>query len=138
MAMFDAVAKNTLVPLVLRLGLAAIFTYHGATLIKEDWGAGWMNKMPEPAPAPLQLAVAWGQLIGGIAMLLGFLTRLAALGLIAVMGGAIYLVHLPKGFDIRDGGYEYNILIIAVCIALVLMGPGTVAVDRFFRIRRRQ
>ena len=136
--MFDAVAKNTLVPLVLRLALAAIFTYHGATLIKEDWGAGWMNKMPEPSPAPLQLAVAWGQLIGGVAMLLGFLTRLAALGLIAVMGGAIYLVHLPKGFDIRDGGYEYNILIIGVCIALVLMGPGTVAVDRFFRIRRRQ
>ena len=136
--MFDTVVKNTIVPLVLRLALAAIFTYHGATLIKEDWGASWMNKMPEPAPAPLQLAVAWGQLIGGIAMLLGFLTRVAALGLIAIMGGAIYLVHWPNGFDITKHGYEYNMLIIAVCLALVLMGPGNIAVDRFFRIRRRQ
>ena len=136
--MFDAVAKNTLVPLVLRLALAAIFVFHGAALVKPDtgWGANWMKETPQPAA--VQLAVAWGQLIGGIAMALGFLTRLAALGLIAIMGGAIYLVHWPNGFDIRQGGYEFNMLIIAACLALVLMGPGTVAVDRFFRIRRRQ
>jgi putative oxidoreductase len=136
--MFDTVAKNTIVPLLLRLALAAIFTYHGANLIKADWGASWMNSMPEPAPAPLQLAVAWGELIGGIAMLLGFLTRVAALGLIAIMAGAIYRMHWPYGFDIAKHGYEYNMLIIAVCLALVLMGPGNIAVDRFFRIRRRQ
>ena len=135
--MFDAVAKNTLVPLVLRLALAAIFTYHGGTLVTPDkgWGANWMK---EPQPAPVQLAVAWGELVGGIAMFFGFLTRLAALGLIAIMAGAIYLVHWPNGFDVTKGGYEFNMLIIAVCIALVLMGPGTVAVDRFFRLKHRQ
>jgi putative oxidoreductase len=135
--MFDTVAKNTLVPLVLRLALAAIFTYHGAMLVTPDkgWGANWMK---DPQPGPLQMAVAWGELVGGIAMLFGFLTRLAALGLIAIMGGAIYLVHWPNGFDITKGGYEHCMLIIAACIALVLMGPGTMAVDRFFRIRRRQ
>ncbi|HEV3115618.1 MAG TPA: hypothetical protein VGY58_01110 [Gemmataceae bacterium] len=36
--MFDAVAKNTLAPLVLRLALAATFTYHGALLVQKDWG----------------------------------------------------------------------------------------------------
>ena len=136
--MFDTIAKNTLVPLVLRIALAAIFTYHGAALVSQDWGSNWMKEMPAPAPTPVQLAVAWGQLIGGIAMLLGFLTRLAALGLIAIMGGAIALVHWPHGFDIQQNGYEYNCLIIAACLALVLMGPGNVAVDRFFRLKHRQ
>jgi putative oxidoreductase len=91
----------------------------------------------QPPAAAVQLAVAWGQLLGGIAMALGFLTRLAALGLIAVMGGAIALVHLPNGFDVTKGGYEYNALIIVVCVVLVLQGGGHVAVDRFFRLRRR-
>ena len=71
-------------------------------------------------------------------MLLGFLTRLAALGLIGIMAGAIARVHWEHGFNIVKGGYEYNMLIIVVCIALILTGPGSVAVDRFFHLRRRQ
>ena len=132
--MFDAVAKNTLAPLVLRLALAAIFTYHGALLVQQDWGT---KALPDQ-PVAVQIAVAWGELIGGIAMLLGFLTRLAALGLIGIMAGAIARVHWEHGFNIVKGGYEYNMLIIVVCIALILTGPGSVAVDRFFHLRRRQ
>jgi putative oxidoreductase len=152
--MFDAFVKNTVTPLLLRLALAAIFIFHGFHLVGDEGnelGAAWMKskpadkeaespaeKGPEPPPAPVQLAVAWGQLIGGIALALGFLTRLAALGIIAIMAGAIALVHLPKGFDNRQGGFEYNMLIIAACIVLVLQGGGNVAVDRFFRLRRKQ
>jgi len=141
--MFDTVAKNTLVPLLLRLVLAAIFIYHGLNLISSEtnWGAGWANNMPNRPPqlesAPAQLAVAWGQLIGGIALGVGFLTRVAALGIIAIMAGAIYTVHLPHGFDITKGGYEYNVAIIVMCVVLVLTGGGTLAVDRVFRLRRK-
>jgi putative oxidoreductase len=76
-------------------------------------------------------------LLGGIAMLLGFLTRVAALGLAVIMVGAIATVHWPNGFDIVKHGWEYNYLIIIVCAALVLLGGGTAAVDRVFRLRRR-
>jgi putative oxidoreductase len=138
--------KNTLTPLLLRLALAAIFIYHGLNLVGgegHEWGAAWMNAMAEkqgqsPPPAPVQLAAAWGQLIGGIALAVGFLTRLAALGVIAIMAGAVVLVHWPNGFDITKGGFEYNMLIIVVCITLVLQGGGNAAVDRFFRLRRRE
>jgi putative oxidoreductase len=143
--MFDLFIKNTLAPLLLRLALAAIFIFHGLNLVGgegNEWGAACMNKMAaekgiEPPPAPAQMAVAWGQLIGGIALAIGLLTRLAALGIIVIMAGAIALVHLPNGFDITKGGYEYNMLIIVACVILVLGGPGIVAVDRFFRFRRR-
>jgi uncharacterized membrane protein YphA (DoxX/SURF4 family) len=81
-----------------------------------------------------QYAVAWGELLGGIALLVGILTRLAALGLIVIQVGAIWTVTGMHGFSVtRGGGYEYNIALIAMCLALVVMGGGTWAADRFFR-----
>jgi putative oxidoreductase len=144
--MLEHFVKNTAVALLLRLALAAIFIYHGVHLVSGEghqWGAAWMNAAAaehsaEPPPAAVQLAVAWGELIGGIALGLGFLTRLAALGIIAIMAGAIATVHAPNGFDITKGGYEYNLLIIVVCLVLVLLGGGNLAVDRFLRLRRRK
>lgn len=93
--MFTPFCKNVIVPTLLRLALAAIFIFHGLDLVGgegNEMGARWMKSEGAP-PVPVQLAVAWGQLIGGIAMALGFLTRLAAVGLIAVMIGAIAQVH---------------------------------------------
>jgi putative oxidoreductase len=135
--MIDAVTKNTLAPLILRLCLAAVFIYHGMDLVSKSGGTAWNSEMS----VPLQAAVAWGQLLGGIAMLLGFLTRLAAIGLAAIMAGAIATVHLPHGFAINNPegqGYEYNVVLIGICLVLVLTGGGTLAVDRWFRLRRKQ
>jgi hypothetical protein len=101
----------------------------------KGWGAAW-NKSPEAPPAPAQLAVAWGELIGGIALAFGFLTRLAAAGIAVIMAGAIATVHWPHGFDLRQGGFEYNFVLIVACLCLILGGPGPFAVDRVFRLRR--
>jgi putative oxidoreductase len=99
--------------------------------VSKSGGTAWNPDMP----VAQQVAVAWGELLGGIAMLLGFLTRLAALGLIVIMAGAIALVHWPNGFSIIQGGYEYNIVLIGICIALILTGGGPLAMDRWFRLR---
>ena len=81
-----------------------------------------------------QYAVAWGELLGGVALLLGMLTRVAALGLIVIQVGAIATVTAGKGFSFTEGGgYEYNIALVAMCLTLVVLGGGTWAVDRFFR-----
>jgi putative oxidoreductase len=133
--MFDSFCKNTLVPLILRGGLAAVFIFHGLALVSEDGGTAWDQKLGLSKPE--QAAVAWGQLLGGIALAVGFLTRLAALGLAVIMVGAIYLVHWEHGFNITDGGWEYNFVILTVCAALMLLGGGTLAVDRWFRMRRK-
>ena len=137
--MFTTFCKNAIVPVLLRLALAAIFIYHGLDLVggaDKEWGARWYTGENAPG-APVQLAVAWGELIGGIALAFGFLTRLAAAGIIAIMAGAIATVHWPHGFDIRQHGYEYNVAIIAMALCLILSGPGPFAVDRLFRFRRR-
>jgi len=79
-----------------------------------------------------QLAVAWGELVGGVALLLGCLTRLAALGLIIIQVGAVVMVTWSKGFFAAVGGYEYNLALLAMCLALVLQGGGRFAVDRLW------
>jgi putative oxidoreductase len=135
-AMFSEFFKVVFVPLLLRLVLAAVFIFHGWDKIGAEAGTNWHHG-PDAPPSILQLVVAWGELIGGIAMAVGFLTRLAGLGLIAIMAAAIATTTWPQGFSNVAHGYEYNMVIIVVCVCLVLGGPGPLSLDRIFRVRRR-
>ncbi len=78
---------------------------------------------------PPELAIVIGLLefIGGLAILLGVLTRIAG-GLLAInMIGAILLVKLSKGFI---DGYELDLLYLAIMISLMLTGPGNVSIEK--------
>ncbi len=132
--MFTYFARQVFVPLILRLALALIFILHGLDKIRDEnsWGANW-HKTGQPLPTALQIAVAYGELFGGLALGLGFLTPLAALGIIALMVGAIVEIHWPN--FIR--GFEYNFAIIVMCVAVIVLGPGPVALDRYMFYNRR-
>jgi putative oxidoreductase len=131
--------------LVLRVGLAVIFILHGYVKVKNNWGTGWWEEL-----GPIfQPVVAWTELIGGIALLLGVLTRLAALALICDMLGALYIVGISKGFmpgefaprsqilSYLDVGAEYNFALLIQCAALLLLGGGMLSVDYCLRRRSR-
>jgi putative oxidoreductase len=78
---------------------------------------------------PPELAIIIGLLefIGGLAILLGIFTRIAA-GLLAInMIGAILLVKLSKGFI---DGYELDLLYLAIMISLILTGPGNLSIEK--------
>jgi putative oxidoreductase len=66
---------------------------------------------------------------GGALLALGFLTPAAAAALIGVMSTAIRTVHLKNGPWVTEGGYEYNLTLIAALVALADVGPGHVSVD---------
>ena len=135
--MFDTFAKNTLVPLILRAGLAVIFVFHGLGKVnaETEWGWSWHPGGQDAMAGPLQMAVAWGELVGGIALGLGLLTRLAALCIAAIMAGAIVTVHGEHGFALPMG-FEYNFAILVLCAAVIIGGPGKLAMDSvFFRKR---
>src|SRR5262245_46873619 len=93
--MFEVFAKNTLVPLLLRAGLAVIFLYHGLHKVGREAGMAWAG---EGLPGWQQVLVAWGELLGGVALAVGFLTRTASLGLMVIMAGGHAHVHGPRGF----------------------------------------
>jgi len=88
--------------------------------------------------AAAQLAVAWGELLCGVLLLLGLLTRGAALLMILVQVGAIYTVTWAKGFSSLGGGYETNVALLAMCLALLISGGGACSLDRWWTKRRHQ
>jgi putative oxidoreductase len=87
-------------------------------------------------PLVVAILVVAAEFLGAIGLIVGFLTRLAALGIAAVMAGAIWMVHLPNGFFMNwsgkqaGEGFEYHLLAIAIAIALMIKGGGLASVDR--------
>jgi uncharacterized membrane protein YphA (DoxX/SURF4 family) len=85
-----------------------------------------------------QLAVAWGELLGGILLLFGFGSRLAAAWLIVIQAGAIYTVTGMKGFSMAEGGgYEYNVVLLAMCLAVLCLGSGPFSLSRALSKQRQ-
>ncbi|WP_079102470.1 DoxX family protein [Streptomyces sp. TP-A0356] len=73
------------------------------------------------------------EFLGGLGLALGLLTPLAAAALIGVMINAMVTVTGADGLWIQDGGVEYNVGIAVVALAIAAIGPGRLAIDRFFR-----
>jgi len=75
-------------------------------------------------PVAVGYLVGLAQFAGGIAILLGALLRVGAVCVIIVMLGAIFMVHLPHGYDIGHGGLEYALTEMLLALGLLLAGPG--------------
>lgn len=74
------------------------------------------------------------EFFGGLALVLGLLTRPAALAIAVFMGVAL-TVHLPNGFFWTDGGYEYPLMWGLVVLAVLLRGGGRYSLDARFGLR---
>jgi len=109
--------------LLIRLSLGAIFIAHGWAKVSNIDGAIAMFASMGIGTM-LTYVAAYTELLGGIAILLGVATRLAGGLLSVVMVVAIALVHFKNGFDMANGGYEYQLLILVCAIAIAIVGPG--------------
>jgi putative oxidoreductase len=130
--------------LILRLGLGAIFVFHG--FLKIAYGSNSWTTDINPS---LQMVVAWSEAIVGVAFLAGILTRIAALVSIVIMIGAIAFVTgslgltsmdpAPRynGLNLVTTGYEYNVAIIAMSAALIMLGGGVVSLDHILFGRKK-
>jgi len=112
--------------LLLRVAVAVVFLYHGSAILFGAFGgpgpvafAGLMH-----APVIIGYLVGLAQFAGGIAVLTGIFYRLGAVCLMIVMLGAMFLVHLPHGFNVAKGGYEFAMTEFFMVFALLLTGPG--------------
>jgi putative oxidoreductase len=112
----------------LRLAVATIFIKHGAQKLFTFGFAGVtgaFTQMGVPFPGVTGPFIALLEFFGGIALLVGLLTRLIALGFVLDMLGAILLVQLKRGFS----SYEFEFLLLVSSLALFLAGPGGFSVD---------
>ena len=91
--------------------------------------AGFFGNLRFRAPLLMALVAALAELSGGL-FAVGLLTPLAALGIAVVMLNAIATVHWPNGFFAGNGGYEFNLGILAVAVGIAATGPGRFSLDR--------
>jgi putative oxidoreductase len=70
------------------------------------------------------------ELVCGGLLVLGLLTRPAALGVVIFMAATIFTVHLPLGFFWQDGGFEYPLMWGLIALAIFFRGGGELSLDR--------
>jgi putative oxidoreductase len=126
----------------LRLVLGVVFFAHGAQKMLGWFGGygfhGTMGFLTHKAglPAPVAILVICAEFFGGLGLIVGLLTRIAALGIGVDMIGAVLMVHLPNGFFMnwagnqKGEGFEFHLLAIAIAGALLLRGAGAFSLDR--------
>jgi putative oxidoreductase len=133
------VNDNTLT--LMRLILGIVFFLHGSQKMLGWFGGyGFSGTMQfftgmMHIPAPLGVLAICAEFFGGIGLILGFLTRFAALGIAVNMMAAILLVHMANGpfmnwaGNQKGEGYEYHLLALALAIPLMVRGAGAFSVD---------
>jgi len=133
--------SNDLALTILRLTLGIVFFAHGAQKLLGWFGgygfSGTMGFFTHIGlPAPVAFLIIMTEFFGGLGLIVGFLTRIPAVGIGCEMIGAIFMVHMPNGFFMnwsgsqKGEGFEYHLLTIAVAAALLLRGAGPFSVDR--------
>lgn len=129
--------------LVLRLVLAFVIFPHGAQKALGWFGgygySGTMQFFTKQVglPTPIAFLTIMAEFAGPMLLVAGFGTRLAALLIAAVMVGAILKVHRGTGFFMNwtgsrkagEEGYEFHLLVLAICAALLITGAGSFSLD---------
>ncbi|HAB92387.1 MAG TPA: DoxD-like family protein [Pseudomonas sp.] len=133
---------NSLSGLLMRLSAGVIFAAHGAQKLFGSFGGGglegtaqWMASIGLEPGYLMALAAGSAEFFGGIALLLGLLTRPAAFVLAMTMLVAVITVHLPNGLFLSNNGYEFGLALLAITGALVLNGGGKLSLDRMLSAR---
>jgi putative oxidoreductase len=134
--------RNSHTIALLRLVLGVVFFAHGAQKMLGWFGGygfsgtmGFFISMGIPAPFAF-LAIS-AEFFGGLGLLVGFLGRIAAFGIICNMAVAVCMVHRQNGLFMnwsgaqKGEGFEFHLLVIAIALVIVVKGSGAFSLDRF-------
>jgi putative oxidoreductase len=121
---------------ILRLVIGLLFMGHGAQKLFGMLGGGGLagtgthfDSIGLRPGRRNALIAGLGEFGGGLLLLLGWFTPLGSAVIIAVMVAAIWTVHGPKGLWMTDGGFEYQLVVIAAVFALAGVGAGRWSLD---------
>lgn len=129
---------------ILRVVLGIVFFAHGSQKALGWFGgygfSGTMGFFTHQMgiPAVFAFLEIMAEFFGGIGLLLGCLTRIAAFGISCVMLVAVLMVHAQNGLFMNWSGHqqgegiEYHLLVLAICVALMIKGGGALSLDRVF------
>jgi putative oxidoreductase len=119
--------------LILRVVIGPVFAFHGFAKIfrggRLEGTAGWFHGMGmRPGHVHARMAAA-GELATGACLALGLLTPFAGLGLVGLMSVAFWTVHKGNGLLVTGQGWEYNLVLGTIGVAVGTIGPGQWSLD---------
>ncbi len=135
---------------LLRLVAGVVFFAHGSgKMLGWFGGSGFHGTMQfftqeMGIPSVLAFLVICSEFFGSIGLIVGCLARIASTGIIGIMIGAVLLSEGRNGFfmnwygDKKGEGYEYHLLAIALCLAVLIKGAGAYSIDHALSRRREQ
>jgi len=122
--------------LALRVPVGIIFAAHGAQKLFGWFGGyglqgtgAWMDSIGLAPGVLMAFLAGAAEFFGGLALILGLLTRPAAAALAFAMLIAIFSVHFQHGFFMSNNGYEFALALLAASVSLLFSGAGKVSVD---------
>jgi putative oxidoreductase len=127
---------------IVRVVLGVIFFAHGAQKVLGWFGGYGLEATAKHfasmgMPLPVAYTVCFVEFLSGIGLIVGFLARLCAIGVAAVMIGAMASMHWQHGFflnvELKPGkghGIEYNLALLAMALAVLIEGAGAFSIDR--------
>jgi Predicted membrane protein len=131
--------SSTFATIPLRLALAVVMIAHGSQKVLGSFGGpGFKTFTAGNTPFASFMRPAWlwlgmaalSELVGGVLVGLGFLTRVGAFFIGCVMLTAVAGVHWPNGLFAANRGYEYPMSLLAIVLTLLITGGGQASVDR--------
>ncbi|MGH8907570.1 MAG: DoxX family protein [Egibacteraceae bacterium] len=129
-------------PVVVRVIVGVIMAAHGLQKLTGPGGAAGFGErvlagLGVPLPVLFGYLMTFGELLGGLALVVGLLTRVVALALTAILIGALLLVKIEVGLIGQGGaGAELDLALIAGLAVLALLGPGRPSVDHALGLER--
>jgi putative oxidoreductase len=122
--------------LILRVVVGLLFVGHGTQKLFGWFGghgiegtAGFLQSLGYRPARQHAIAGGLAEAVGGALLVVGLATPFAAAAIIGVMINAIATVHGTKGLWVTEGGYEYNAVLIAACVAIAIGGAGAWSFD---------
>ena len=127
---------------IARIVLGVVFFAHGAQKTLGWFGGTWLPSTVRvfrehlQIPTPLAVLAILAEFLGGLGLLVGLLSRVAALGIAVVMCVALFAVHRKFGFfmnwygDKKGHGVEYHILVLALAMLVIVKGAGPLSLDQ--------
>ncbi|WP_369857214.1 DoxX family protein [Candidatus Thalassolituus haligoni] len=127
-----------LAALILRVPVGLVLAAHGSQKLFGWWGGyglegtgQWMASIGLEPGYLMALLAGSAEFFGGLALVLGLLTRPAALVIALTMLVAIFSTHISHGLFLSNNGYEYALSLLAVTAALTVQGGGSLALDQW-------
>ena len=125
-ATFSTTRLHDLTHWGIRAAIGVTFIVHSIKKFDPSW-QGWLIDMG--LPPELQIPIALAEFLGGIFLLVGVLTRITASVFAVITLGAIFMIRGIDEFFVSKGGWEWDLMILAGELSIIVVGPGRVSIS---------